>query len=766
MRFQLKGLQEPARILIDRWGIPHIKAGRKADLFFAQGFNVARDRLWQIDLWRKRGLGILAADFGPGYLAQDQAARLFVFRGDMAAEWRSYAEDAQEICTAFVGGINAFIGTIERGESLLPPEFTLMGTRPHRWAPEDVARIRSHGITANAQSEVARAVLLSAGQDAADRLRQERLPDLAPDNPGGLDLAQIPGQIIDLLRLASAPVTFARERLAARLEEAWRWSCFDDFGVTRDNRPEGSNSWAVHGKRTATGRAILASDPHRVLSLPSIRYLAHLSCPGIEAIGAGEPCLPGISIGHNERIAFGLTIFDADQEDLYVCETDAHDPRRYRAGAGFERMMERVERFEVKNAPAQEQTHYFTRHGPVVFTDAIRNIAIALRSVWAEPGAAPYLASLSTMRAGNFAEFDQALARWKTPSVNKTYADVDGHIAWTPAGYVPRRKGWSGMLPVPGAGGFDWNGHLGREEMPRLIDPDEGFVATANEFNLPPDWDHAGKPVGFEWTEGARAERIRDVLGQTITHGLADSQKLQTDIRSLAALRLQRALAPLQPHEEEARQARLLLLDWNAEMQADGAAAGLFGLWWLKHLRPAVIQASAPGLGGHRDLVGNGHADAILSVLESAPDRMTAVLEASLLSAWREALSLLGPEPAQWRWGRIHQMLFRHPVAAIAEEGFSVGPYEMGGDGSTPMHTSPRIADWRVTAGASVRLVMDVGDWDNSLCINTPGQSGDPASPHFADLATTWAKGDYVPLLFSPAAVEAAAETLIELDPE
>lgn len=765
-RFRLKGLERPVRILIDRWGIPHIKAAAKSDLFFAQGFNVARDRLWQIDLWRKRGLGILAADFGPGYLAQDEAARLFLFRGDMAAEWRSYAEDAREICTAFVSGINAFIGTIERGESPLPPEFLLMGTHPHHWAPEDVVRIRSHGLTANAQSEIARAILLSAGQDAADRLRQERLPDLAPDNPGGLDLAQMPGRIIDLLRLASAPVAFSRERLAAPLEDAWRWSRFDDFGVTRDSRPEGSNSWAVHGKRTATGRPILASDPHRVLSVPSIRYLAHLSCPGIEAIGAGEPCLPGISIGHNERIAFGLTIFDADQEDLYVYETDLHDPLRYRVGAGFERMTERTERFEVKGAPAQEKTQYFTRHGPVVFTDASRSIAIALRSVWGEPGAAPYLASLSTMRAGNFAEFESALSRWKTPSVNKTYADVDGHIAWTPAGYVPRRKGWSGMLPVPGAGGFDWNGHLGREEMPRLIDPEEGYVATANEFNLPPDWDHADRPVGFEWTEGARAQRIRDVLDRTIGHDLADSRKLQTDIRSLPALRLQRLLTPLQPREAEARKARGLILDWNADMQADSAAAGLFGLWWLKHLRPAVIQASAPGLGAHGELVGNGHADAILGVLEGAPDWRVLVLEASLISAWREALSLLGSEPSHWRWGLIHQMLFRHPVAAVAEEGFTVGPFPMSGDDSTPMHTRSRIADWRVTGGASVRLVMDVGDWDKSVCINTPGQSGDPASPHFADLAPIWAKGDYVPLLFSPAAVEAAAEKSIELDPE
>ncbi|WP_348647276.1 penicillin acylase family protein [Aestuariivirga sp. YIM B02566] len=765
VRFQLADLEKPARILIDRWGIPHIKAETKADLFFAQGFNIARDRLWQIDLWRKRGLGLLAADFGPGYLAQDQAARLFLYRGDMAAEWRSYAEDAQEICTAFVGGINAFIAAIDRKQAPLPPEFTVMGTKPERWAAEDVVRVRSHGLTANAQSEIARAVLLAAGQDDADRLRQERLPDLPLDNPGRIDLARIPARIIDRLRLASAPVSFSRERLAARLEDAWRWSIFDDFGVTRDSQPEGSNSWVVHGSKTTTGRPILASDPHRVLSLPSIRYLAHLSGPGIEAIGAGEPCLPGISIGHNERIAFGLTIFDADQEDVYIYETDPKDPLRYRFGDSFERMTTRVERFEVKGSEPQEQTHYFTRHGPVVFTDPGKALAIAVRSVWAEPGAAPYLASLSTMRAGNFAEFDQALARWKTPSVNKTYADIDGHIAWTPAGYVPRRTGWSGMLPVPGSGGFEWKDNLDRTEMPRLIDPEIGFVATANEFNLPADWDHQARPVGFEWTSGARAMRIREVLSRISVHDLSHSQGLQTDIRSIPALRLQRLLTPLSPTDAGARQARALILDWNGDMNAESAAAALYGLWWLKHLRPATIAALAPELGSHLNLVGIGHADALLAVLEGNSAQLAPVMAASLASAWREALDLIGPDPSRWRWGQLHQMLFRSPVAAVTEKGFTVGPFLMGGDNSTPMNTSPRVADWRVASGASVRLVMDVGDWDKSLCINTPGQSGDPASAHYADLAALWAKGDYVPLLFSPAAVEAATETVIDLVP-
>lgn len=763
-QFRLAGLQHPARILVDRWGIPHIRAESSADLFLAQGFNAARDRLWQIDLWRKRGLGLLAADFGPGYLAQDHAARLFLYRGDMAAEWRSYAEDAQEICTAFVAGINTFIDAIETGEAPLPPEFSEMGTRPGRWAPVDVVRIRSHGLTANAQSEIARAVLLAAGQDMADRLRQDRRPDLPIDNPGGIDLASIPAHLVDLLQLASAPVSFSPERLAARLEDAWRWSKPGEFGVTRDEAPQGSNSWAVHGRKTVSGRPILASDPHRSLGLPSIRYLAHLSAPGIDVIGAGEPCVPGISIGHNDRIAFGLTIFDADQEDVYVYATDPSDPLAYRHGDGWEVMTEVVERFDVKGAPAQEKSLFFTRHGPVVFRDPRKHLAIAVCSVWGEPGAAPYLASLSTMRVRNFQEFDSALARWKTPAVNKTYADVDGHIAWTPAGRVPRRKGWSGMLPVPGSGGFEWQGGLTRAEMPKIIDPSEGFVATANEFNLPDSWDHSAAPVGFEWTDSSRATRIRHVLSHGPSHELWHSRHLQTDIRSVPALRLQHIMAGHRPADAKAAKARDMIVAWDAMMSPDSAAAALFSLWWLKHLRPAVIAALSPALGAHAELVGIGHSDAVLDAIEHAPQEMLPVIDTSLAAAFGEAKALLGPEPSQWRWGDIHQALFAHPVFP-ATDGYTVGPFPLGGDASTPMQASTRVADWRVISGASVRLVMDVGHWDNSLFINTPGQSGDPASPHYADLAPVWAKGEYLPLLYGGTAIEQALDAVIELVP-
>jgi len=314
---------------------------------------------------------------------------------------------------------------------------------------------------------------------------------------------------------------------------------------------------------------------------------------------------------------------------------------------------------------------------------------------------------------------------------------------------------------VPGSGQFEWGGQLGRADLPRIIDPAQGFVATANEFNLPADWDHMQRPVGFEWAESARSVRIKDVLGKASRHELKDSQALQSDIFSVPAARLHRLLSEFHPHDADAKQARNMLLVWDRKMSPASGGAALFALWWSAHLRPAIV---ATVTAKYADLVANGHADAVLAVIETEPGKFSSVFEKTLAAAFGDARDRLGSEPASWHWGDLHQMLFQHAVFPSAH-GFNVGPLPLGGDATTPMHASWRLADGRITHGASVRLVMDVGDWDKSLCINAPGQSGDPGSPHYADLAPLWAKGEYVPLLFSAAAIEAATETVIELHP-
>ncbi|MEQ8206233.1 MAG: penicillin acylase family protein, partial [Woeseia sp.] len=301
-QFTAKGLEQPAEILIDRWGIPHIYAGTHYDAFFVQGWNAARDRLWQIDLWRLRGLGRLSSVLGPEYVAQDRASRLFLYRGDMYREWLSYGSDAKEIASAFTAGINAYIDLLSSRPDLLPPEFELLNYKPQKWQAEDVVRIRGHGLWRNAASEIKRARLACTGDLEASEYWRPLEPEWKTQVPEGLNPCDIPDDVLNDYELATAPVVFNDAKKAVQL--------------SRDKSEDtslGSNNWVVAPGRTSTGRPILADDPHRSHAVPSLRYIAHLVAPDLNVIGAGEPALPGISIGHNERIAFGLTIFPIDQ---------------------------------------------------------------------------------------------------------------------------------------------------------------------------------------------------------------------------------------------------------------------------------------------------------------------------------------------------------------------------------------------------------------------------------------------------------------------
>ncbi|AJY45055.1 penicillin acylase family protein [Martelella endophytica] len=770
----LEGLDAEAEIRVDEWGIPHIRAGSDHDLFLAQGFNAARDRLWQLDLWRKRGLGLLAADFGPGYLAQDHAARHFLYRGDMGPEWRAYADDTEAICTAFAAGVNAYIGLCESEPERLPPEFSLFGTKPQPWQPEDVLRIRSHALTRNGVSEILRANVMALADAETDLLRFEIDPPVEPKLAEGLSFEDIPLDAIRLFKLATATVTFEKARLAAPLEEAWRWSEVTDLGeIVQRSAEEGSNNWAVHGSRTETGRPILASDPHRAHAVPSLRYLVHLEAPGINVIGTGEPSAPGVSIGHNERTAFGLTIFGADQEDVYVYETSPDDPDLYRYGNGWERIDRDRQRFLVKGHSDQHLTLSFTRHGPVLNEDRSRHRVVAMRTVWHLPGSAAYLGSLAYMRSRSTTAFAETLGHWGTPSVNHVSADVDGHIGWFTAGFTPVRRNWHGLLPVPGDGRHEWDGFLAPEELPRSFDPEAGFVASANEMNLPPE--RTGPSIGHEWAEVSRARRIKSVLAADRSHSLSASMALQTDVFSRPAAIVTALVAGLAGQgalDEVTAEAARLFAGWDHRLTVDSAPAALFEVWWMKHLRPGIAARFAPDA-KVRQLLLPGDFDRFLFLLEvpephwSLAERDALIL-ATLADGFGDCLRRLGDDPDRWRWGDLHRALFQHAANGAkpsADSAWNVGPLPVGGSRSTPMHAAYRLGDFNVNAGASVRLVMDVGAWDNSVCVNTPGQSGDPRSPHYADLAAPWARGDYVPLLFSRDRVDAATRRRIRLIP-
>lgn len=495
----------------------------------------------------------------------------------------------------------------------------------------------------------------------------------------------------------------------------------------------------------------------------------------MSVIGAGEPALPGVSIGHNGTIAFGLTIFYADQEDVYVYETSPQDPGLYRFGDGWAAMETVRERIEVRGDAPREVELRFTRHGPVIFSDPAGRKAFALRSVWAEPGASAYFGSLGYMNARSWPEFKAALANWGTPSENQVYADVSGRIGWVAAGRTPARPNWDGLLPVPGDGRYEWRGFLSQDQLPSRVDPAEGFIATANAMNLPAGYPVAERKVGFEWANPSRQQRIDEVLGGAGKISLEAAMALQTDPTDITSRRLLKLLAPLRSADPQTAKALDLLRGWDGAARIDSAPASLYLTWTGKHLGPAVVAETVPEAA--RALVGGGDLAAVMDLLESPdgalgpnPDATRdALLLQSLAAAAAEVETRLGPDPSTWGWGRLHQAGFSHVLAPLAADadrtGLSVGPAPMAGTSLSPLAASWRPSDFQVTSGASFRMVLDVGDWDSSRFINTPGQSGDVDSPHARDLFETWVKGGYLPLVYSRKAVEAATERVLRLTP-
>lgn len=741
--YRLEGLEQPAEIIVDQWGVPHIYAGTHYDAFFVQGFNAARDRLWQIDLWRRRGLGLLSEAFGEEFIEQDRANRLFLYRGDMYREWLAYGSDAKRIAEAFTAGINAYIDLIDNDPELLPPEFELLDYLPSRWEAADVVRIRSHGLLRNVPNEVRRArIACAASLEAAGNWRVLE-PEWTTEVPEGLDPCDIPADVLTTYSLARAGVSLRPDPASTAA-----------IPPPIDGVGAGSNNWAVAPTRSATGRPVLADDPHRSHAVPSLRYIAHLVAPGMNVIGAGEPALPGISIGHNERIAFGLTIFPIDQEDLYVYDRHAD---RYRYGDDWERFESIEETIPVRGAPDVDVVLRFTRHGPVIFENDEH--AFAVGAGWLEPGMAPYFGSVEYMRANNWREFLSALNRWGAPSENQVYADIDGNIGYKPAGLFPRRPNWDGLLPVPGDGRYEWDGFFDMDVLPVEFNPDRGFTGSANSMNLPAGYPIAKYPVGFEWSEPWRYDRLWAVLAEQDEHTIGDSAALQTDYQSLFALRL----IGLLPESIEGDSATMLR-DWDGHLGAKSGPAALYMVWLERHLRPAVQEWLLPN---EPSLFENFDNRVLLSLL-GKPELEDLVVR-TLDSAYADVVSRLGADTGSWQWGSIHQTNFEHPLVHLASgelaDAMRIRPYPRGGSARTTNNTWSRDDRLTVDGGASYRQLIDVGNWDAAQMTNAPGQSGNPRSPFYDNLLEGWANEEYFPLLYTRDAVEAHGAVTIKLLP-
>lgn len=748
---RLPGLDSVVEVRRDRWGVPHIYAKTSHDLFFAQGYVVAQDRLWQMEMWRRAGEGRLAEVLGPSFVERDRTARLLRYRGDMEAEWKSYADDARAIIRAFVAGVNARIAEVRDRP---PIEFTMLEFSPEPWDETvPLQRLGALSMTGNALEEMRRAALVKA-------LGRRRVEALWPTDPRR-SLDPVPG--LDLTGMGAGSLGGAAANASIPLP-----------------RTEGSNNWVVSGAKTATGKPLLANDPHRAVSLPSLRYLTHLVGPGWNVIGAGEPGVPGVAGGHNGRVGFGFTIVGMDQQDVYV-ERVAICPgfRRSRAareggaprcvwhGARWVPLSVVHDTIRVAGEAPRAVRLEYSHHGPIVGEDSARGRAFALRFVGSEPGTAGYLAQLSLDRAHNWDEFRRAAARWKLPTENLVYGDVDGNIGWIAAGLMPIRS-WSGLLPVPGDGRYEWQGFLPFEELPAAFNPVAGFIATANHNILPPGY---RKPLNYDWAEPFRFNRLVEVLRDSTGFTRSDFERLQHDELSLPARQLIPILLAASRTSPAARgrtAAVTVALDslaaWDYVMRREQAAPLIYQAW-LRAMRTRLLERR---LGAAARTPGVSLGMRLLISLMTAPDSLfgkqpKAARDSIALLALRDAAVELsreqGGEAALWRWGAVHQASFRHPLAAA----FDVGSVARGGDGNTVNATGG--GNLRQTGGASYRIVVDFADFDNSTATSVPGQSGQPGAKFYDNLLPLWSEGKYFPLRYSRAAVERDTEHILWLKP-
>jgi penicillin G amidase len=746
---RVPGLRQPVHVLRDEWGIPHIYAENQHDLFFAQGYVTAQDRLFQIDLWRRIGLGETAELFGAEAIEADHFARLIKYRGDMQAEWASYGPDTQEIATSFVAGINAYIDHLDEK---LPIEFQVLNYRPAKWKPEDIlARMSGIIMTSNWQREVARARLIAT-------VGHERARTIAPTDPQqeyapapGIHIFNISPDILKGYAAATRPLKFPPSTTE-------------------------SNNWVIAGALSASGKPLLANDPHRAIALPSLRYLIHLHAPGWNVIGSGEPALPGVAVGHNERIAWGFTIVGTDQSDIYVEETKPEDPRQYKVGDRWEQMEIVRESLPVRgrSEPATLDLCY-TRHGPVVYRDEAKNVAFALKWVGAESGGAAYLGSLSVARATNRQQFLDSLAAWKLPCQNMVYADVDGNIGWMAIAATPIRRGWDGLLPVPGgAGEYEWQGYRDINELPQSFNPPRGWIATANHNILPAGYQHA---ISYEWASPHRFLRIQERIEERIAAGekftSEECQSIQHENTSLPGRALIEVLRSAELPKELGRYSTMLT-SWNGVLSRDSQAGPLYAVW-LQELMNAFYADRLP----KEARTERGDLRNVTLLLKQLSDPQREVfgdrpaaardelVRTTFAAAVQRTKKLLGDDPSGWSWGKLHTVTFEHPLASLGPAyaaAFNAGPVGRPGDVHTPNNTR-HDENFRQVHGASYRQVFDLADWDRGVATSVPGQSGQPGSPHYNDLLPLWAEGKYFPLMYSRPAVEKVTRHRLTLRP-
>jgi len=795
----LPGLHAPVDVLRDDWGVPHIFAQSLYDLFFAQGYVHAQERLWQMDFNRRLVAGRLSEILGSLTIDLDRWMRILTMQRVAEYEVRLIKDDVKRQLQAYADGVNAFIT-----QGRLPLEFTLLRYKPEPWIIANTLawmKMMSWNLSVNWEMEILRSHLVSnLGPELAAELELPHLQRWPFIIPPGLDYSNIGNVALERAQ-AARPFTGP--------------SPYEGLG---------SNNWVLAGSRTTTGMPLLANDMHLTLTSPSIWFENHLAAENLNLSGVIFPGIPGIIAGHNGHVAWGFTNGFPDVQDLYMerLRRTSQDSIQVEYNGVWEEAQVLKETILVKdNTPIVEEV-VITRHGPIINAlapDFTGEQPLALRWTSLEPDTMCY-SIFEMIRANNCQEFHQALQHWTAPVQNVVYADTSGNIAYSFPGKIPVRARGNGRLPVPGwTDEFEWLGYVPFTDLPRLYNPPQGFIATANNRTVCDDY-----PIhlNLEPISGDRAQRIAEmILDNKLRDGeekiyIPFIQKMHFDQHSPSARIIARYIGQLLPDnsannpETMLDSAICLMKEWDGQLSANSSAAAIYEVFIRRIIRMMLTNK----LDSPDDKTLNDEKTPTRNISVLLTDRYmgkgpTPVLAETGLSGeyWLPWLTRIFEEPdshwfdlghgekrddiirqalrltiddlkrevgnviSDWSWGRLHKLTFNHPLSGggkLLQALFSRGPFPLGGDQTTIWATGASYHDLETSriVGPPYRMIIDLGDLNNSVSILAPGQSGHPASHHYDDQIDAWFKGIYHPMLFSRQAVEEKASHKLKLLPK
>lgn len=761
---KIVGLKHPVKIYRDEAHVPHIFAKTDEDLMFAQGWIHAQDRLWQMEMNRRVAMGRLSEAFGNDALDTDRLIRTLGFNRLSKNDWENTSEEMKVLLEKYADGVNAYI---ENGK--LPIEFALTGIKPEAWQPIHTigwGRVMSWTLSHGWSGTLTRQEIIEkVGVEKASELNIYYPEDNPVELPNGLEVNEL--AMADMLKSMEGPY----------------------LGKDFEGGGRGSNAWTINGDKTDSGRPILCNDTHLVLTTPGVWYLNHLkSEEGLHVSGASLPGVNGVMLGHNEKCAWGITLAFTDVEDIFVEKLCVDNPNSYEYCGEKLNFKIIEEEILIKGAEPHNEKVMYSKHGPII-GKVVRNknLTISLSSKSLEPLKLPE-AIYKMNTSDSVEDFSHAVDEILAPQLNIAYADTDGNIGLFISGRVPIRKSGNGQLPVPGwTDEYEWIGEIPLKDMPKSVNPNQGYLISCNHKIVADDFPHY---LGNSFMNGFRAKRIQQIFESKTKISIEDCKQLHDDVYSIPAeIFINGMITGLRTAKPKVQKILDILMDWDFYLLPSTSAATVYQVLMYKLVREIVekdlgeeLTNKYMGEGEHPLLLPTsellGHTtQAIFNMFQNSDSKwlssskeILSVLEKSMLETCKWLEENMGYEYDDWQWGKIHHVQFRHgmSIKSPLDKIFNVGPFEIGGDTDTVCQTAynPNAPYHATEWCPSIRLIMDVGEWDNSLIVSPPGQSGVLGSKHYDDMADLWSKGDYINMLWSEDKIKNSSVSTFELKPE